>query len=312
MRRVPLYLLLCLLGLGCVSYPLKGADDLSDEGRHGRAILRYRAYLSERPNGRYAEDAMFRIGKSYYAMSLTLGAQQELRNYLFLYPNGRYAAEARSILQEIAGHARAADEQSRLKQQEIRQEIEVLQQRLKKSEGRDLASLHFTLAGKYWELSEFAKAFEHDQKAYQLNPDYGHDLIFRGRVNFTANGEPYSKALAATSVNREIVQVRNTSTNVARIYPSSRRTDHVYREYVISGEVTNVGTAQVKNVKLEVTVYLFNNTILGSKMVNIGNLSPQQVRTFSTKFSDHELDDVYRISGYKVRPIYDAPSKPKK
>ncbi len=297
-----------------MTHPLKGADDLYNEGRHGRAVLRYRAYLSERPNGAYAEDAMFRIGRSYYAMGLTLGAQQELRNYLFLYPNGRYAAEAQGILQEIAGYARVADQQARFVQEQLRQEIGSLEEKLKDVKGnkQDEAALHYTLGGKYWELSEFSKSFEHDLRAYKLNPEYAYDLIFRGRVNFTANGEPYSKALAPTTVSREIVQVRNTNTNVARIYGSRSSDTRTYREYVVSGEVTNVGIAQVKNVKLEVTVYEFGNDILGSKTVTIGNLSPQQVRTFSTKFSDHEVDDVYRISGYKVQPIYDPPSSSKK
>jgi len=253
---------------------------------------------------------MFRIGKCYYAIGITLGAQQELRNYLFMHPDGTYAEEARSIIQEIGQYARDAAQRSGDTRDRLREEVADLEKQLKGKRGNK-ATIHYALGAKYWELGEYTKSFRNDVEAYKLNPDYAFDAAFRTRVNFTDDGKPYSKTLAVEKASQEIIQVRNVNTNVARTF-GQLVSDRVVREYVISGEVANLGTVLVKGIQLEVTVYRFGNKILSTKMVKVGDISPGQERAFTVSFSENQVDDVYVIYDYKIKPIYSAPAKPKK
>ena len=293
--------LLCLFA--CAHSPLRGANDFFEQERYGRAIMRYRDYLKAHPDGAYAEEALFSMGKSYYHMGLTLGAQQELRSYLYLYPDGIYAEQARDIIFEVAEAARQVDARTKVAKRDVKNEIASLERDLSESRG-DEAKNHYVLAGKCWSIEDYDKSFYHDMKAYDLEPKYAYDILFRSRVGFTPDGKPFSKRPDRGTI-PDLIEVRNVHKEIVRRWQGGYNSDQIRRHYVLSGEVVSRATRQVNNVRLEVTIYRFGNKVLGTKTVPIGNMVPDEVRSFSVNFTI--LEDVYAVQNYKIKPIYDKP-----
>lgn len=306
-RIISYFVLLGIVATSCAQYPLQSADNFLNQGSYGRAILRYRDYIAEHPNGAYAEDALFRTGLAYKELEHALGAQQELRRYLMYYPDGKYANEARSILAEMQRSNILLAQSGKKTRQEIWNEIQKLEAALEEG-SVDEAKAHFNLGGKYWELGDYEKSFQHDVQAYKLNKDYAFDSLFRKRVNFTADGEIFSLAPERKGAREEIIQVRNDRKNVVLV-EGLRRGDRTFKEYIVSGEVVNRGTVMVRNVSLEITLLRLGNTVISSRIHRIGNMLPGEVRTFSTSFSEFDVDDPYAVFDYKIKPIYNMPNR---
>lgn len=65
------------------------------------ASYRYSALLQEYPNLGYDEEALFRLGKSYYSIKMFGNAKDALRRLIAQYPASGYKSEAQSLLDEL-------------------------------------------------------------------------------------------------------------------------------------------------------------------------------------------------------------------
>ena len=77
------------------------ADFYFDRQHYLSASYRYAALLQDFPNMGFDEEALFRLGYSYFYIKMFNNAKDTLSQYVHKYPNGSWTGDAKSILGEI-------------------------------------------------------------------------------------------------------------------------------------------------------------------------------------------------------------------
>ena len=295
-----------VLTLGCETTRLSNQTDDFDHARQsqergwwGQAILYYRNYLRDNPTGTHAEEALYRLGESYYLMGESSLATLHFQDYNERYPAGFYENQANRYLAEAAKDIVPTSSVPSGKT-DTQQSIEKLE-KLVESKPDDvdlriqLANAYIKVgahslaqkaldlaeqkATKYNQTQEIAKTRKKMTEALQVKPMYASDLY----------GNP-----GPLRVSKDQGQLRTQGQAI------DRRQRFFY---VVAGQIDNHGSERYSNVEVQVDLYDFFENLLASKTQWIGVVPAWGERAFSVEIS-LDLPAETKVSRYKCSLIY--------
>jgi len=305
--RVRSLLLLTAWGLavclGCRTAPTVGPIDRANavyiDGDYARALTDYRQILREGSDEEDTEWIRYRIAECYFHMGAYSDATESLREYLSLYPKGTYAAEAGSLKAKIGEIWEIRQEERARDFRDLVVEIKRAEKAVQESPHD--ASLHYRLAGLYWQAGMYDRAAGEYGRAVAVNPSLETDPTVVDRVRLTEDGRFLARLPLVSSDlfgNEGPVQIHNAR---------SRVLSHLdywgdNRFFVVSGDIENRSIRTQGPVDVLVTVYDFTGNILNSKVTHAGKIPGGETRSFSVRMT--VFGSALNIHRYECKLIY--------
>lgn len=285
---------------------LQEADKLYEKGQIKTALLKYSSYVNApfpNKNQKYIDYARFQLANCYYQ----LGQYQDARHHLSVLLNSKTDTEYKEpASQLLALSNEKIDQENRAISEEwnnLLRQISEMEELVK--ENPDSAEVHFKLADLYWRAGNYQQALDAYKKTLMLNPDYQTKSVMRDRIRITENGEIKMRDSLLTPEDSKPVKVVGVRREVFN------RSDYLgqYEYLRLSGFVENQGLYDVRNVKVEVSIFDFFNKVLSTKTIHIGNLKAGQKRPFAFLFNELDFSGLAGdISKWTADVYYDEPN----
>lgn len=280
-----------LAASGGASADLTTARNLMQSGRYSQAIPRLLHAVDASSSPSSVAEAHYYLGLSYRALESPTDARRHFEEVGRLAPESHLNEEAQTYLAEIRGEkpAEAPDEQQPAYQFD--------------SDEPDALARGLELADESWREARYGESGAIYIQLLEAYPALARDPVISERIALDDNGgytllTPESQVQQAGDANPLVII--NTNTFRSGRYEGYTRTFQELH-YNVTGEVLNRGSATLRNVEVEVTIYGFGSRIMDTRTLQIGTLRPDQRRPFSTRFSNFEnIENVnrYEVTGY--------------
>lgn len=281
---------------------LQEADRLFDKGQYQTALLKYSAYVFAPFSDKQNEDyALYKMGLCQFLVGQYSDAQKTARNVIQSYPNFQYIEKARELLarseEKIAESNKVATAQWKDLQQRVSRQEQLVAQ------DPQNAGYQFQLGDLYWDAGRFTDAVKRYEKSVQFDKSYLEKKTLRDRVRITQDGQfrvrdPLYENMQKPSA-IQVVDARREELKRGDVLGN-------YEAVRVSGYVENTGLYDVNNVRVEIAVYDFNNTIQETQVVPVGELRAGGKRPFSALFNQFR-ERSSDITRYTTEVFYDEP-----
>jgi len=257
-------------------------------GDYAMAIPRLKSIIARYPGTDAAVESRYFLGLAHAEMGGLPEALDQLNRYLELAPGGQYAESCRARVTELGEQV----EQRYLTPEQLRARIAEREQQVATSPENFDAQLD--LADLYWKNQQWDKAGAQYQVVLAQWPQMGNDLTVRSRMELQPDGTYLILTPAEVSrrhAEADPLVIFNTSTYRSGKNRSGWGWGRSYKDdrYNVSGQVTNRGSAKLRNVAIIVTTFGTANRVYESKTVRIGSLNPQDTRAFNLSFEGFDI-----------------------
>jgi tetratricopeptide (TPR) repeat protein len=309
--RLPIYLKASLLGVvalilvACahLSNPtlqtdLRSADQSLQDKQYGVAVTKYLALLGGLDPGPTHAAVLFRLAVCYYSLNSYYDARQSFESYLKLYPEGNDADRSSRYLEKIRLEYNTKEEQYQAEIQKETKRISELKALAEKN-FQD-ARYHFELGNAYWDLAQYQEAVKEYFRAIELDRSYGQNALIKSRLIFDLEGNivPFApRERIELEREKNPILIYNTFASRARDWYRSQQ-----NIYIVTGQVKNQSTKPVLNLCVEVTLFNTYGNILDVKTTYLGNIFPQEIRSFRVDFST--ISNIADIDYFECKPIF--------
>ncbi len=286
---LPLLLISCLgSGKGITRFdrlsntPIKEADRYFEEKKFKTAALKYSAYVySPYPEKKELSYARYRLGLCQHNLKQYHEAYETLGVLLLDNPDYVMADEAMEIMAKCKIHIDSRRRDIAENLENLRREIEKAEKNIERDS--ENAENHFQLANLYWDAGRFRDAVAEYEIAASLNPDYFDDNNLRNRVRITSNGR-FTVRDPLLEIGQQAT-VRVVGAKLERV----ERQDWLgqYELLRLSGAVENTGLRDVRNVRVEVSIYDFYNTVQDTQTVRIDMIPAGGKRNFAVMLTQY-------------------------
>ena len=246
---------------------LTEADTYFQQGQYKRAMMKYTSYVySPFPNKTNLAYARYKLGLSHFMLEQYPEAFSTLENLLEETPDFPQAKQAQELMQKAQAKMSVRKQELEQKQQELMQKIVQMEQFVQQDPNN--AEYHFQLGNYYWDVGLYTKSLEQYQLAANLNPAYLDQTSIRNRVRITSEGHyTFRDPIYEIDQPKEIRIIKG---RMQRIERDNWLGEQDFIRY--SGEVENQGLRDVRNVRIQVTLYDFFERIQGTQVIKIGLL----------------------------------------
>ncbi len=259
-------------------------------GDYNTVIPRLFQIIERNPSSKTSIEARYRLGEAYHKVGGYRDAIEMYREYIRLAPDGPFAERSKDYAAEISAEYRELFMTSK----KLDETIEALEAKLK-SQPSDVAA-RLELADFLWRRGDFADAGRHYIQVIRERPEFAHDATIRNRVERNSQGE-YIIIEPEELMRRQIAMNPLLIVNENAFNSDRGRAPRREPQYVVTGQVLNRGERILYGVSVNVTLYGFGKVVYDAKSVNIGRMSPGEIRAFSVTCSTYENAD--NISGHE-------------
>jgi len=271
------------------------ASRMVDAGDTSAVIPRLLNTIAKYPASEAALDARFWLARTYYKIGGYRDAIDLFNEYLRMAPEGKYAAEAKVYVDKLTTEYSARF----VSPQQLDDNIRTLMAQLAQSPD-DLAT-QLALADLQWKRGDYAQAGKIYKNVVDKHPDQAQDLTIKSRVEFHPNGEYV--VLTPVEVQRRQAEAQPLVVINASSFQSGR--DLFTREqrfYSVTGQVVNRSDSVLYGVQVIVTIYGFGAVVFDTTTVNLGRMSPGEIRAFSVRFSN--FDNIENVNRFECVPTF--------
>jgi len=259
-----------------------------DKGEYSIVIPQLLHIISKYPDTTAAIDARYFLGVTYHQIKSYREAIDMFKEYLRVAPEGTYAeqsaAYAAQLVEEYEKKYWTADKLNR--------QIAALSGKLE-SAPTDF-TLRWDLADLLWKRGDYEEAGRLYVQLITQDPAYVNDNTIKSRIERLPSGE-YSVITPAEVLRREIERRPLAITNVTAFKSGEDLFTREARFYVVTGRAINRSDSILYGVQVIVTIYGFGNVVYDTYTVNLGRLNPEEIRSFSVRFSNFpSIHNIYR------------------
>ncbi len=277
---------------------LRSADQSFNNKQYGIAVTKYLSLLEGLEPGTTHASVLFRLAECYYNLNSYYDARQSFESYLNLYPEGEDADPSRRYLEKIR---REYDKREAQYQAGIQKEMERISElkALVEKNFQD-ASYHFELGNAYWNLAQYQEAVKEYFRAIELDRSYKENALIKSRLIFDLEGNiiPFTpRERVELEREKQPIVIYNTYASPARDWYKGQQ-----NMYIVTGQAKNQSTRPVLNLRIEVTLVNTYGNVLDVKTTYLGNLFPQEVRSFRADFAN--ISDIANIDRFECEPKF--------
>ena len=277
---------------------LRSADKSFHNKQYGIAVTKYLSLLEGLDPGTTHASVLFRLAECYYNLNSYYDARQSFESYLKLYPDREDADRSRRYLEKIR---REYDKREAQYQAGIQKEMERISE-LKALVEKNFqnARYHFELGNAYWNLAQYQEAVKEYFQAIELDRSYKQNALIKSRLIFDLEGNviPFTpRERIELEREKEPIVIYNTFGARARDWYRSQQ-----NKYIVTGQAKNQSTRPVLNLRIEVTLVNTYGNVLDVKTTYLGNVFPQEVRSFRADFAN--ISDVANIDRFECKPLF--------
>ncbi|MGC9326965.1 MAG: FxLYD domain-containing protein [Candidatus Hinthialibacter sp.] len=281
---------------------IKEADQFFDKGQYQTALLKYSSYVyAPFSNKKYEEYAIYKMGLCQFLLEQYDDAHKTVAMLQNKYPDFEYKQQVNDLKMRI-------DDKINLNHQILAQKWSDLQKEITKTEqllaqNPQNPEYVFHLGDLYWDAGRFDDAIKQYETAAHLDKSFLEKKTLRSRVRITTDGQFRVRDPIYENIQKpapvKVVDVRRERVE---------REDWLstYESLRLSGYVKNDGLYDVTNVKVEVAIYDFFDTIQETKIVPVGDLRAGGQRPFSVLFNQYRGLGI-DITKYTTEVFYDEP-----
>ena len=277
---------------------LRSADQSFHNKQYGIAVTKYLSLLEGLGPGTTHASVLFRLAECYYNLNSYCDARQSFESYLKLYPDREDTDRSRRYLEKIR---REYDKREAQYQAGIQKEMERISElkALVEKNFQD-AGYHFELGNAYWNLAQYQEAVKEYFQAIELDRSYKQNALIKSRLIFDLEGNviPFTpRERIELEREKEPIVIYNTFASRARDWYRSQQ-----NKYIVTGQAKNQSTRPVLNLRVEVTLFNTYGNVLDVKTTYLGNVFPQEVRSFRADFAN--ISDIANIDHFECEPIF--------
>jgi TolA-binding protein len=271
------------------------------EGRFEQAALLYRSYLQQNPQGARAEDALFRLGESYYMLGASPSALKELHAYIRQYPSGQFLPNARIYLEHLSQEIEQTPLPSDMKPMEERKaRVVELEAEVKKNQMD--ADTRIALANAYIDVQALTLAEKSLTAAEPLVENFSQTEKLQQAHKRLAEAKAKKPMYASDLYNNSgALRIVNDQGQLRQRGEVSDR--HRRYFYVVTGQIENRTDQRFNSVEVQVDLYDFFEKLLASQTQRIGLIAPQGRRAFSMEINLDAPADT-KVSRRQITLIY--------
>lgn len=277
---------------------LRSADESFDNQQYGIAVTKYLALLEGLEPGTTHASVLFRLAMCYYSLNSYYDARQSFESYLNLYPKGKDADRSRRYLEKIHQEYDKKEQQQQAGIQKVMERIKELKALVEKN-FQD-ARNHFELGNAYWNLAQYQEAVKEYFRAIELDRSYKENALIKSRLIFDLEGNvvPFTPRERVELVReKQPIVIYNTFSSRARDWYKSQE-----NIYIVTGQAKNQSTRPVLNLRIEVTLFNTYGNVVDVKTIYVGNVFPQEVRSFRADFAN--IREIANIDRFECKPIF--------
>ncbi len=271
------------------------ASKMVDAGDTSAVIPKLLATIAKYPSTESAHEARYWLARAYYKIGGYRDAIELFKEYLKLSPDGKHAAESNDYIAKLTEEY----QQKFLSTEQLDANIKTLTDELAQSP--DNLGSQLALADLYWKRGDYAKAGDIYKNVVAKHPDQANDLTIRARVEFQPNGEV--TVLTPAEIQRRQAESQPLVVINTQSFQSGR--DLFTREtrfYSVTGQVVNRCDSVLNGVEVTVTIYGFGTKVYDTTTVNIGRMSPGEIRAFSVRFNN--FDNIENVNRFECTTSY--------
>ncbi|MFM1919700.1 MAG: hypothetical protein RLZZ303_1334 [Candidatus Hydrogenedentota bacterium] len=286
-------------GLATRSGDVAEARRLIESGAFSQAIPRLLLVTSQDSASPQAAEAFYWMGVAYHRIGSLAEATDAYGRSLEAAPEGPFAMAAKTAMDTIGTEVDAAF----VDENELDAMIAQVEERVKREPNESAHRL--LLADLNWKRGNYDAAGTLYRELLRDFPGLARDKVVTQRMQQQADG-------GWTTMTPERAIQEDTEKNPLVLYGVSSYTSRELRGdlryyyvdfYHVSGYVVNQSRAVVRNVFVDVTIYGFGGQIFDTQSINIGQLKPNQRRTFAVRFNN--FDDVNNVQRYDCQLRYE-------
>jgi len=277
---------------------LRSAEKSFDSEQYGIAITKYLSLLEGLGPGTTHANVLFQLAECYYNLNSYYDARQSFESYLKLYPQGQDTDRSKRYLEKIHREYNKKEAQYQAGIQKEMERISELKALVEKN-FQD-ARYHFELGNAYWNLAQYQEAVKEYFQAIELDRSYKQNALIKSRLIFDLEGNviPFTpRERVELEREKQPIVIYNTYASPARDWYRSQQ-----NKYIVTGQVKNQSTRPVLNLRIEVTLFNTYGNVLDAKTTYLGNLFPQEVRSFRADFAN--ISDIANIDHFESKPLF--------
>jgi hypothetical protein len=264
------------------------ASKMIDAGDTSAVIPILLNVISKYPASEAALDARYWLGIAYYKIGGYRDAIELFKEYLRLAPSGKHTVECAQQMAKVTEEYG----QKYLSPRELDDKIKAITDTL--DPAADDVKTEMELADLLWKRGDYTKAGNLYKRIVGKHPEYANDPAVTSRVELLPNGE-YTVLTPAEVQRRQAEAQPLVIINTASFHSGHDLFTREQRYYAVTGQVVNRSDSVLNGVQVIVTIYGFGNVVYDTTTVNIGRLSPSEIRAFSVRFGNLEnIENVNR------------------